>query len=288
MTGFSDICRAFGLPAPHGVTPLRGGTAAKVWRLDTDEGAFLLRTLPHRSRGEREWEITEYLRGRGFSRAPAILTAVDGVPAAEREGVWYQLQRYLPGERPDPARDGTAAAVARLVRELDDALARCPVREEDRAPKLRELWQAGKPFWARLRTGIAGSRAEEEIFRCEEREVQLIHGDLGLWNMVGTPEGELWVMDFGSARIGDSGFDCAAALGGIINHTPAELRKDVCGQFVRELAADRGWLLEQLRCWCWRELAGWACLAARGADAAPMAGKFLSALHWAEENLYEC
>lgn len=284
---FVDLCRRFGLAEPSAVTPLRGGTAARVWRLDTDEGVFLLRTLPGPKQGQREWEIHSHLAAGGFHAVTSLVQTRDGLPAAEQGGAWYQLQRFLPGKIPDPAVPGTARKIARLVKNLDEALADCPLSGQDHAPMLSELWQRGKAFWPCLNTPFTAAQAEGELARCVEREVQLIHGDLGLWNMIGTPAGELCVIDFGTARLGDPGFDCAAALGGLINHTPAELRHGVCREFVAELSADRAWLLEQLRIWCWRNLAQWACLAGSGADAAPMAGRFLSALHWAEENLYE-
>lgn len=224
------ICRRYALGRLQAFEALDAGTVSRVWRLDCTGGTYLLRTLKNEEQGQREWEIYTRLTRRGFDRVPRILTADDGVPMAEQEGVWYQVQELLSGTFPDPAQPGMAAAMAETA------------------------------------AALAGALTPD------------IHGDLGPWNMIVTEKG-LYVIDFGAARPGDPQFDYASLLGGVINHTPPELRKTVCGEFLRVLDCDRGRLLAQLRLWAEEGAARW-----RGQ---PMETRFYHALNWAEENINE-
>lgn len=286
----NSIAQQYELGTPAGTAPMRPGTTAQVWRLDTDQGAFLVRTLAGKEQGEREWTIAQHLLSRGFSSFPAILTVSDGAPMLELGGAWYQVQKLLPGERPNPDDPGAAAAIARMVKELTGALDDCPPIEAADRFELRAAWEEGREFWPLLETPFSAEQAAAEIARCRaipERDRQVIHGDLGPWNMIQNGDGTVSVIDFGEARIGDPYFDYASALGGSVNHTPPEGRAAVCRDFLRELDCDRQRLMEQLRLWVWRGLAQWAILAGQGVPAARMAGRFCNALKWAEENLYE-
>lgn len=287
---FNELCRIYHLGALRSVSPVRPGTVSRVWRLDTEEGAFLVRTLTGREQGEREWGISRHLLSRGFSRIPAILTVPDGQPMAEQGGVWYQVQEFLSGERPDPGKPGVAEAIARAVKGLSEALADCPARKAADPFDLGEAWERGRDFWPLLETPFSVEQAAGEIARCRavpRGECRVIHGDLGPWNMLEGKDGTVFLIDFGAARVGDPYFDYASALGGCINHTPPSRRCDVCREFLKELDCERQRLMEQLRLWVWQGLAQWAALAGQGTPAAAMAGKFCNALNWAEEHLYE-
>ncbi len=287
---FELICRAFGLGALHGATPLTGGTTAAVWRLDTAEEPWLLRTLPDRERGEQEQAIVRHLYSRGFVSTPEILAV------AEQDGVWYQLQRWCSGSMPDPACPGVAEVMARTVAEFQTALADCPVIEggADRFD-LAEAWANHSANWSALETLLTLEQADQEVTRActlSDRERRVIHGDLGPWNMLWRQDESLLIIDFGEARMGDPYFDLASVLGGLINHTPADGRRRVCAEFFNGYesirSVDRERLLEQLSLWTWRGLAQWCGRAAAHPEAGKkMAARFLAALKWAKENLHE-
>jgi len=228
------ICKQYELGQLLNAVPLNPGTEAQVWRMDTEKGSFLLRTLRGPEQGALEWKLFCHLSQGGFPHLAGILTTADGQPVTEQDGVWYQLQQLLPGDMPNPMIPGVPAAVARTLKNL----ARC------------------------MPDGM-------------------IHGDLGPWNMVRNEDGTISVIDFGAAREGDSYFDYAAAFGGVINHTPAEERARVCREFLNELDADRGRLLEQLRLWAEEGIAQWS------GKSETMVARFHNALRWAKENLYE-
>ena len=112
---FEYICKLYRLSTLQSVTRLAPGTTAQVWKLETDTGRYLLRTLRDRIQGELEWTI---FRSLPPALCPAIFPTADGAPAAEVEGVWHQLQEYLDGDMPDPSLPGMAAAMARAAKEL--------------------------------------------------------------------------------------------------------------------------------------------------------------------------
>ena len=226
---FKYLCQQYDLGRFLEASELKPGTASRVWKMDTEGGAFLVRTLRDREQGEREWNTYRSLRDGGFASMPAIV-----VPCVEQGGACYQVQVYLAGSMPNPAQPGIAVAMARLARELACAL-----------PE-----------------GV-------------------IHGDLGPWNLLECEDGRLAVIDLGSVRQGDPYFDYASLLGGVINHTSAETRKSVCGDFLRELDCDRDRLLNQLCLWAEQGIAEWQDRSEK------MVSRFINARNWAEENLHE-
>lgn len=229
VMNFKYLCQQYNLGRFQSAAELTSGTVSRVWKLDTDCGPFLVRTLTGREQGEREWKLFRHLRDRGFAAMPAIV-----VPVLEQGGVWYQVQEYLEGAMPDPALPGMASALADMAKGL--------------------------------------SRALPE---------GMIHGDLGLWNLLLCADGRLMVIDFGEACPGDSLFDAATLFAAIINHTAPEQRTAVCGAFLREMNCDKNLLLEQVHNWAEQGKARWA-----GVNEA-MTARFDHALSWAKEHIYE-
>jgi homoserine kinase type II len=132
-------------------------------------------------------------------------------------------------------------------------------------------------------------RAVAELSALPIRDKQVIHGDLGPWNLLMQDSGELFVIDFGEARLGDPYFDLASALAGLINHAPAPLRTHVADEFLSQCRAlislDLPRLRQQLRLWAWRGLAQCVQAPERGSVWPQMAQRFYHALCWAEEEL---
>lgn len=290
MIDFEAICERYALGELQVAAPLKPGTVAQVWKLETIKGSFVLRTLTGKDQGKKEQTIHQHLMKKHFARCPAAILTGESEPFLDLGGTWYQVQGFLSGGMPDPAAPGVAGAIARTVGEMTAALSDCPFVDGTDRFDLAAAWKEGRKFWPSLETDYTLQQAEHEVFRCcviPEQDIQVIHGDLGPWNMIDNGHGAIFVIDFGEARMGDPYFDLASALGGIINHTPADLRQPVCQEFLDELAPDRQRLLDQLRLWVWRGLAQWAILAGKGISGARMAARFCNALKWAEENIYD-
>ena len=131
------------------------------------------------------------------------------------------------------------------------------------------------------RPGVAAKVARTVKELSSHMPEGLIHGDLGLWNMVVQEGGSLRVLDFGSLREGDPYFDWATAFAGVINHTSDKTRMAACREFLTELAPDRERLLARLRLWAEEGVARW-----QHTDKT-MTNRFIHALKWAEEHIHE-
>lgn len=282
-----EIRQAYGLGEIKEITPLKRGTVARVWRVAAEAGDFLLRTLTGEEQGEREWTIFRHLEARNFRNMPAIRATQDGRSAVQAGDAWYQLQAFCSGVRPDPARPGTARRGAETALRLTEALTDCPaVAAQDRFDLARS-WAAARRFWDSEAAGQPLSWADRAVERCcalPERERQVIHGDLGPWNLLETAQGML-VVDFGEARMGDPCFDLASVLAGFINHASEAERPRVLAEFLKCWKdVDRERLREQTALWTWRGVAQWLA-GGEPALRAKMIGRFLFALSWLEGRL---
>lgn len=281
---FKYLCQQYGLGRFQTACPMDSGTVARVWKLTTDQGMFLVRSLTEKEQGEMEWKIHQHLRGRGFTAMPAIL-----VPYFEQDGLWYQVQELCPGKRPSPERPGTAGRIATMVTQLMRAAKGCSAAEDcpDRFD-LASVWAEYRSNWPLLELPALQSEADrwvEELSALTPSDCQLIHGDLGLWNML-EEDDEIRVIDFGEARFGDPYFDLASALAGLINHSSPEKRRKNAAEFLtvcrEHMALDMERLTKQVFLWVWRGLA--QCVKKPEAWK-NMAQRFYNALIWCEENL---
>ena len=197
------------------------GISSNACRVKTGKGEYVLRRIAGWEQGEREASICRVLRGAAV--VPGIVETPDGRCCVEADGCWYNLQEFLPGEVPE-LRDvdvirQTARAVAGAHKQLRDAGLR--VAGTDRFSTLEMLEKAGEdclliaPFFPESVDGFDGMR--DYIRQAEGMlpAVQVIHGDLGAWNLLWNGE---WVflIDFGESRMGDPCLDLAAVLGSIV------------------------------------------------------------------------
>ena len=281
---FEKIGAAFG-SAPLFWEEVSGGTSARVWTPAGGE-TLLLRTLTDAEQGEKEWLITRHLRERNFVHTPDIIPTASGEPFFELDGVFYQLQRRIDGTRPDPAKPGTVEKCVKLVLSLEEALADCPAIDGKDRFSLREAWQQGRAGWDSLEIGVPLAEADAAVEQCAGMEAgaqQVIHGDLGPWNMIEDADGELAIIDFGEARMGEPYFDVASLYGGILNHSRDVERPAAAAEFLSAFGGDRERLYAQLRLWAWRGIAQWAIAGADGkTDAGRMVRRFLTAQERAE------
>ena len=283
---FKYLCQQFDLGRFKAACPMAPGTVAQVWRLETDISTYLVRTLRDQEQGEREWSIHRHLRKHGFSSMPAIL-----VPCFQQAGRWYQIQEFCSGDRPSLERPGTVGRIAVMVTELMKAAEGCTAAMDvpDRFD-LASVWSEFRLNWPLLELPLPQGDADrwvERLSALTSSNRQLIHGDLGLWNML-ERKNEIRVIDFGEARQGDPYFDLASALAGLINHSSPENRKQNAAEFLamcrERMTLDMERLENQVFLWVWRGLA--QCV--REPEAwKNMAQRFYHALIWCKENLHE-
>ena len=286
MMNFKYLCDQYQLGRFRSVEQQTPGTVARVWRLETDNGIYLVRTLCDREQGELEWNIHQHLRSRGFTAMPAIL-----VPYIEQGGLWVQVQEFCSGKRPSTECPSTARNVANMVTQLMRAAEGCTqtVDFPDRFD-LASVWSEYRLNWPQLGLPLLQDEADrwvDRLLKLATFDQQLIHGDLGLWNML-EESGEIWVIDFGEARQGDPYFDLASALAGLINHSTTENRRRNAVEFLaacrEHMTLDLERLTNQTFLWVWRGLA--QCVRDPAAWK-QMAQRFYHALIWCEENLHD-
>lgn len=282
---FKYLCQQYNLGNFRSAAELTSGTVSRVWKLDTDSGNYLVRTLTDREQGEREWGIYRHLREHGFANLPAIV-----VPYFEQSGLWYQVQEYCSGGRPSPERPGMAGKIADMAARFVLAAAGCTVTDFVDRFDLALVWSEYRLNWPLLELPFSQSEADRrvaELSAIPVKDRQVIHGDLGLWNML--DDGSvIRVIDFGEARTGDPYFDLASALAGLINHSSPENRKRNAAEFLAVcrdyMALDMERLTSQIYLWVWRGMA--QCVREPTAWK-NMAKRFYNALIWCEENLHE-
>lgn len=132
----------------------------------------------------------------------------------------YHLQRYVEGCRIQKCEEHTIKSVAKTVAQMHKLLAEQKELEagEDRF-SLMALWEKGKEncelLAECLEEGELSMRQLEqelgELEEVEQRKEQLIHGDLGIWNMIENADG-VYVIDFGESHLGNPYLDIAAVL----------------------------------------------------------------------------
>jgi hypothetical protein len=145
------LCALYCLGTLESAVPVPGGTTARVFRITVSGGAqALLRSLSTPEQGRREWAIFQHLTRRGFHDTPEILTTKDGSPMAQAGGLWYQAQRYCPGQMPDPAQPGVVPAAASLAVRLTQALSDCPFQGGEDRFDLASAWSAHRSNWPQL------------------------------------------------------------------------------------------------------------------------------------------
>lgn len=151
-------------------------------------------------------EVQVFLQARGFS-APPVVRTKDGAACAQGDGLFI-LYAYIEGGEADPLQD--ANAVGALTGRMHDIMQSYPGRliRRDKQyyigryvdllrgrhyPKAEDFAALGEALWARVRDLPRGA----------------CHGDLYRGNVLKTPEGRFFILDFDTFCEGFSLYDAA-------------------------------------------------------------------------------
>lgn len=196
------------------------------------------------------------------------------------------LSRCAP--RPRPARHPTGHG--RLAAQLEHALSSCPtVRFPAEHFDLAEVWTQARQSWSQLSLPLSPEDADWAVEQClqiTDRDAQVIHGDLGPWNLLFTPDRELLVIRLWAGPDGRPLLRRGLPAGWTGEPRPARAPAKACEEFLDEcqlhMPLNLARLRSQLELWVWRGLAQCVC---SGPDWAEMAARFYNALTWAKEAL---
>ncbi|MBK3494197.1 phosphotransferase [Viridibacillus sp. YIM B01967] len=106
--------------------------------------------------------------------------------------------------------------------------------KKDRCDTLA-TWTAIKNNWGNVQQFPTRTDMElliRELVNRTSLETQWIHGDLGIWNTL--YNGELFIIDFGEARMGHPYFDLAAIL---TSNAPAHCNDDELRHYINHFVA---------------------------------------------------
>ena len=158
---------------------------------------------------------------------------------------------------------------------------------------LADTWAEGRYRWPLLGTSIPLGEADRRVRALSNNiptdKTQIIHGDLGIWNML-EADGRILIIDFGEARVGDPYFDLASVLAGIVNHAAPNRRDQAARECLEEyrlaLPLEETRLKTQCSLWAWRGLAQCALHAEQATQSwTKAAARFCETLNWCEDFL---
>lgn len=210
----------------------------RVYRIDTSEGtALTLRLCPPARSYERIVADTQallYLKRHDFPAPALILTKSGAAAFAWKPGSWAYVQEFIEGKTHEldlKTLQELAALLGRLhimVTEADPYPAQVNWLDElDKAIGWAES-SVDNLQWGKQATEMAASLKNLPDLR--SLPTGLIHSDAHEGNLLRTPDGKLYLIDWEDAGIGQMILDVALVLGWLCT-TPAS--KDLNGQIIR-------------------------------------------------------
>lgn len=197
---------------PLAVTPLHKGTTSNACLVETADGSYILRRVS-REAAEVEYAASRLLDDAGM--AARILPTRTGQGWMEQDGACFNLQRRIVGTAIRSCDADTFRAAGCALGCMHMALSGCRdtgVQDRFSLSALLTRAMSRHPF---LKTQNPEAQTLHQLAArlrpLEDAQVQLIHGDLGVWNMLRTRDGVAFI-DFGEARQGHPYMDIAAAV----------------------------------------------------------------------------
>lgn len=232
---------AFGI-VPKGISAYFSNTT-KVWRVDTDDGPFVLRRASY-ARGRlaqlrTTHKLLRYLNPLGI--APEVRAAPNGEDVVTTNEAFWELLTFLPGEVSttgwdfDWDDDELLTSSADLLGRLNSAL-------RDYKPPPSSRWYEPTPMPPReeLETYLRSQRTEEtrqilELLPFVEARLaaptqddtrrHIVHSDFAWYNVVRTGRAATGVIDFDSAQPNTELHDIAYAV-----YAFAPINESIAGQ----------------------------------------------------------
>jgi thiamine kinase-like enzyme len=266
----ADDLHALGLRGAAAARPLVGGRGGRTWRIDTDQGAFVL----HRRRGPGHDATRLRREERSTALAHAALVGPACVARDDERGLL--LTRWLPGRACTQERLADPVVLEQLATTLRNlhaaALPRHRVRPAADARRyLDGALRKDDPLTGALRATAEPLRWLGDLLDGSVPHDALVHGDLVPGNVI-LHRGGARLVDYEYAGRGDPAFD----LGNLIASAAldrASARRLLNAYVDDDAESRRRWAL---RAEAWARVAqgGWVAWVVLGDDLGPHAG------HW--------
>ncbi|KAA8786210.1 phosphotransferase [Paenibacillus amylolyticus] len=254
------------------VEVMKQGTSSEAKCIDSSAGQFVLRKLRDEQQAVNEERLHHVLSLQNIS--PAMVIARNGLSYVHLNNEIYNLQYYVEETVPYDQAAIHFVEFGNMLARFHHTAHKLEIVDQPDRFALSLLWSQVCDEVRGSSLAIVGS-LEGHVEQCTEyvvRNDSMIHGDLGVWNMLFMKQKAL-LIDFGEVRRGDPHFDVAAALTSMI---PATAGANECFLMLEEVMkgyAEAGALLtrerlyEQIHLWMLR---GWLALIRERGVTSPM------------------
>lgn len=192
--------------------------------METSDGSYVLRRVS-REAAEVEYAVSRLLGGSGI--AAEILPTRTGHGWLEQDNACFNLQRRIAGNAIRNCDADTFRAAGCALGRMHRALSGCRDTGVQDRFSLSVLLARATARHAFLQTQTPEAQTLHQLAArlrpLEDERVQLIHGDLGVWNMLRTRDGVAFI-DFGEVRQGHPYMDIAAAMTSLLSLEQDEMR----------------------------------------------------------------
>jgi len=231
----AGVAESFGLGRGARLSdgPAARGKQGLIWRLDTHDGAFAVKTS-FDGVDEAAAELTTRFSEAAFAAGvptPEVVRTVDGAVFATVGDDVVRVHRWVELGGPDPLIDpelvghtvGAIHALARPTAGSPDPWHVAPVGEGAWVQLVARLRAGGAPFADRL-ADIVDDLVELESWLTAPERVEMCHCDLWADNVVPTPDGAVCVIDWDNSGPAGSSHELGLVAFEFARTDPGRLR----------------------------------------------------------------
>ncbi|MDN4604333.1 phosphotransferase [Paenibacillus sp. F6_3S_P_1C] len=190
---------------------IQEGNSSKAMLVQTSYGKFVLRKLRNVQQAWAEQEMYKVMATVNLS--PSMVEAKDGLPYMTYKGEFYNLQFYVENVLLRSQINVDFVRLGQVISLFHRVTSHLEITEQADRFALPRLWsEVSREVTASSSECIRSLQEHtEQCMEYKELFKAVIHGDLGIWNLLFTEE-SIHIIDVGEARRGDIHFDQAAAL----------------------------------------------------------------------------
>ncbi len=198
------------------IVPIEIGSSCKTFQVTCSCGKYILRGQPSAQVCIHEAAVSNALCNLGIS--PRMIPAGAGEFCVAFDGLFFNLQDFLNGSRPDLSQDNQIKAAAMAAGKLhkalhSSALERNAAKHDATVSMLERVHDVSalRSFFPSSIANIEDAKSWISYLENRLCADQLIHGDLGSWNLLWDSP-NMYIIDFGESYVGDFHFDLASVL----------------------------------------------------------------------------
>jgi len=260
-----NICEEYPIDDVLSYERINNGNTSETFLINSKSKKWILRKLKDRIQGETEFIITNHLLNKSVTCVSPIVPTKEKKPYFCFGNDCYNLQEYINGIVPKASDEEMIKEIAKSVSYMHNALAdiKISINFKDRFDLL-DLWEKGNILWKNQycngKVPYSDKEVNEilkELYLKTAEDTGIIHGDLGIWNMIWASN-EIKIIDFGESRMGSYYFDIAGALCSSIKYNESiEKMYELSTAFIYTYSENAfkisiSKLLDYIQLWYWR------------------------------------